>query len=292
MYEKELPVLLVDDEPDVLSVSKLAMRNFEVFGMPITLYTAQSKAEAIEMIHSKFSIPAQPGALLNLAFIDVVMETDTAGLELCDYIRNTLKNKFTQIYIRTGQPGVAPEREVVDRYDINGYFTKVEATPDKLYSLVKSSIRQAYFSGLALTLSGTLHRLILASGSRDTLADALQRRWSANDVDFVIGYVMEDRILGRGRDAQGLQALVSELDAQPGIQLGDGDKYVVNGKQLLVKIAGGPATAPVSHIVVGYAPPADFFIPLIYGHVKSIAALWKKAGEGSARPSPVLAVSR
>jgi hypothetical protein len=53
---------------------------------------------------------------------------------------------------------------------------------------------------------------------------------------------------------------------------------VVNGKQLLVKIAGGPATSPVSYVVVGYAPPADFFIPLIYGHVKSIAALWKKAG--------------
>ena len=277
MYEKELPVLLVDDEPDVLSVSKLAMRNFEVFGTPITIYTAQSKAEAIELIHSKFSIPAQPGALLNLAFIDVVMETDTAGLELCDYIRNTLKNKFTQIYIRTGQPGVAPEREVIDRYDINGYFTKVETTPDKLYSLVKSSIRQAHFSGLALTLSSTLHRLILASGSRDALADALQGRWSANDVDFVIGYVMEDRILGRGRDEQGLRALVSELDAQPGIELGDGDKYVVDGKQLLVKIAGGPVTSPVWYVIVGYAPPADFSIPLIYRHVKSIAALWKKA---------------
>ena len=279
MFEKELPVLLVDDEPDVLSVSKLAMRNFEVFGMPITIYTAQSKAEAIELIHSKFSVEAQPGALLNLAFIDVVMETDTAGLELCDYIRNTLKNKFTQIYIRTGQPGVAPEREVVDRYDINGYFTKVETTPDKLYSLVKSGIRQAYFSGLALSLSNVLHRLILVSDSRDSMADVLQRGWAAWDVDFVIGYLMEDRVIGHGRDEQGLRALAAELDAQPGSPLGDGnDKYVVDGKQLLVKIAGGPATSPMSHVVIGYSPPADFVIPLIYEFAKSFAALWKKAG--------------
>jgi CheY-like chemotaxis protein len=278
MYEKELPVLLVDDDADMLSVTKLALRNVEVFGMPITLYTAQSQAEAIALIHSNFSIPAQPGALLNLTFIDVVMETDTAGLELCDYIRNTLKNKFTQIYIRTGQPGVAPERAVIDRYDINGYFTKVEATPDKLYTLVKTGIRQAYFTGLTLTLFNILQRLILAADSRDALADALQRGWSAWDVDFVIGYVMEDRVIGRGRDEQALRALASELDAQPGIPLGnDGDKYVVNGKQLLVKIAGGPATAPVAHVVIGYAPPADFVIPVIYGYAKAIAGLWKKA---------------
>src|ERR671933_2524242 len=200
MYEKELPVLLVDDEPDVLRVSKIAMRNFEVFGMPITIYTAQSKAEAIELIHSAFSVPAQPGALLHLAFIDVVMETDAAGLDLCDYIRNTLKNKFTQIYIRTGQPGVAPEREVIDRYDIDGYFTKVETTPDKLYSLVKSGIRQAYFTGLALALSNVLHRLIVVSDSRDAMTEVLQRGWSAWDLDLVIGYLMEDRVIAHGRD--------------------------------------------------------------------------------------------
>ena len=278
MYEKELPVLLVDDEPDVLRVSKIAMRNFEVFGMPITIYTAQSKAEAIELIHSDFSVPAQPGALLHLAFIDVVMETDTAGLELCDYIRNTLKNKFTQIYIRTGQPGVAPERAVIDHYDINGYFTKVETTPDKLYTLVKSGIRQAYFTGLALVESNTLQRVILVSDSRDAMADVLQRSWSAWDVDFVIGDVMDDRVIGHGRDAQGLRALADELDAQPGTPLGDGaDKYVVDGKRLLVKIAGDRAISPMSHVVIGYAPPADFVIPLIYGFSKSFAALWQKA---------------
>jgi len=44
--------------------------------------------------------------------IDVVMETDTAGLELCQYIREKMKNQLTRIYIRTGQPGIAPERTV------------------------------------------------------------------------------------------------------------------------------------------------------------------------------------
>jgi CheY-like chemotaxis protein len=278
MFTKELPVLLVDDEPDVLSVSKLAMRNFEVFGMPITIHTAKSKAEAIERIHADFSVPAQPGALLNLAFIDVVMETDTAGLELCDYIRKTLKNKFTQLYIRTGQPGVAPEREVIDRYDINGYFTKVEATPDKLYTLVKSGIREAYFTGLALSLSNVLQRLIYASDSRDRMAAVLQGGWAAWDVDFVIGYVFEDRVIGHGRDDAGVRALADELAQQPGTPISDtGDTYVVDGRRLLVQIAPGPDTAAVSHVVIGYAPPADFAIPLIHGFARSFAALWKKS---------------
>ncbi len=33
-------ILLVDDEPDVLSVSKLAMKNFEVYGLPLKIQTA------------------------------------------------------------------------------------------------------------------------------------------------------------------------------------------------------------------------------------------------------------
>ena len=35
MFFKHWPVLLVDDEPDVLTVSKLAMKNFEVYGLPL-----------------------------------------------------------------------------------------------------------------------------------------------------------------------------------------------------------------------------------------------------------------
>ena len=146
MFFKEWIILLVDDEPDVLGVSKLAMKNFDVYGLPLKIYTAASKADAIRLLNDN----AEVACSLAVAFLDVVMENDKAGLELCDYIRNDSGNKLTQIFIRTGQPGLAPEREVVDKYDINGYFTKVEATEDKLYSLVKSAVRQYLSSGMAL----------------------------------------------------------------------------------------------------------------------------------------------
>src|SRR4051794_29285883 len=98
MLPNDFNVLIVDDDPDVLAVSKLALRGFTASGLPIQLYTATSKAEAIEVIQRDLSTPGYPSGNLAVALIDVVMETDTAGLELCDYIRNTLDNRTTQLY--------------------------------------------------------------------------------------------------------------------------------------------------------------------------------------------------
>src|ERR671926_113100 len=117
MFTKEWPILIVDDDPDVLAISELALRNVTVDGAALKIHRASSKAEAIGLLDSQLA--SQSGTTLAVALIDVVMETDDAGLQLCDYIRSTLKNRATQLYIRTGQPGVAPERAVIDRHDIN-----------------------------------------------------------------------------------------------------------------------------------------------------------------------------
>src|SRR5258708_36075334 len=146
MFYKYWEILLVDDDPDILNVSKLAMRNFEVYGLPLNLYTAASKAEAMEILGDMAGELPRPA----VALIDVVMETDEAGLDLCRYIRDEQNNKLTQLFIRTGQPGIAPERSVIDTYDINGYFTKVEATEDKLYTMIKSGVRQYLWSAMSI----------------------------------------------------------------------------------------------------------------------------------------------
>jgi len=286
MFEKEIPVLVVDDEPDVLSFTRLAMKNFEVFGLPVAVHTAESKAKAIELLESEFAVQAQVGAKLNVAFIDVVMETDTAGLELCDYIRNTLRNKFVQIYIRTGQPGVAPERTVIDRYDINGYFTKVEATEAKLYTLTKSGARQAYYTGLSLALSRVLQAVIAAADSRERMSETLLRSWDAWDVDFRIGYAVDGTAIVRGMDEQQFDELRDSLDRLPGTPLAAGaDKFAVDGNQLFVKVAGDETTAAVDHVVVGYAPPPEMLIPLIHGFARSFGTLWKKVAARDAVPA-------
>ena len=163
--------LLVDDDPDVLAVSKLAMKSFEIDGVPIKLFTATSKDEAVKLLSGPLGSTALP--YVSVAFIDVVMETDHAGLELCRYIRETQMNKITTIYVRTGQPGVAPERDVIDRYDINGYFSKAETTEDKLYSLVKAGIRQFDFASMTVLEFQVIGSAMAAGGSVEGLQRAI-----------------------------------------------------------------------------------------------------------------------
>jgi len=278
MFLKEIPVLLVDDEPDVLAVSKLAMRNFTVYGLPLRIYTAESKAEAIEVLEAQPTPETEGGSSIAVVFIDVVMETDTAGLELCQYIRETLGRPAVQLFIRTGQPGVAPERAVIDRYDINGYFTKVEATEDKLYSLVKSGARQAYTFSLALRLGGALQALIAASDSREQQAQIhlkIMERWVR---DFNSSLIFEDKVIPYGIDEQSLLELRDRLDKQEGTSLSDeGDKYVVEGNHLLIKVAGSATTAETWYLASPHAPPPALFIEMLYRHIRAVATLWKKA---------------
>src|SRR5258705_10236367 len=73
--------------------------------------------------------------------LDVVMETDDAGLALVDYIRTQLKNETVRIILRTGQPGQAPERRVIVDYDINEYKAKTELTADKLFTALTAALR-------------------------------------------------------------------------------------------------------------------------------------------------------
>jgi hypothetical protein len=73
--------------------------------------------------------------------MDVVMETDTAGLDACRVIRDELGNRFVRILLRTGQPGVAPERATIDDYDIDGYLPKAELTTNRLYAAVRTALK-------------------------------------------------------------------------------------------------------------------------------------------------------
>ena len=126
-------VLVVDDEEQVHAVTKLALRNFEFDGRPVELISAYSEAEAKEILAQTPDIA--------VLLLDVVMETDRAGLEVVKYVRETLHNQFLRIVLRTGQPGIAPESSVIEAYDINDYRNKTELTQQKLFSVTITSLR-------------------------------------------------------------------------------------------------------------------------------------------------------
>ncbi len=126
-------VMIVDDEPAIHEVTKLALRGVKFADRPLQFIDCYTGAEACQ------AISAQPDIALML--LDVVMETDHAGLDVAKYVRETACNQNVRIVLRTGQPGQAPEREVITAYDINDYKEKTELTASKLFTVIYSSLR-------------------------------------------------------------------------------------------------------------------------------------------------------
>ena len=126
-------LLVVDDDPEVHEATRLALRGTRLLGRPLQLEHAHSAREARERL-------SQAGELA-VILLDVVMETERAGLELVDFIRRTCGRVQTRIILRTGQPGYAPELGIVDRYDINDYRTKSELTRTRLITALSAALR-------------------------------------------------------------------------------------------------------------------------------------------------------
>lgn len=126
-------VLIVDDDPEIHSVTQLALSDLVVLGRRLEYLHAYSGKDACHLIEQNDDIV--------LVLLDVVMETDDAGLNVVKYIRETLQRKDIRIVLRTGQPGYAPEESVIKEYDINDYKTKTELTRRKLVTTVFAAIR-------------------------------------------------------------------------------------------------------------------------------------------------------
>jgi diguanylate cyclase (GGDEF)-like protein len=134
LSEAPWTVLIVDDDAEVHSFTKLALHDFTYERKPLHFLSAYSAAEATELMKQRDDIA--------VILLDVVMETDTAGLDFVETIRYHFNNATVRIIIRTGQPGVAPERFVIDHYDINDYKEKTELTTDRLYTTIRSALSQ------------------------------------------------------------------------------------------------------------------------------------------------------
>jgi response regulator RpfG family c-di-GMP phosphodiesterase len=126
-------VIVADDEPNVHDVTQLALVDFRFDGRPLNFIHAHSAAAAFD------AAQAHPDAAVLL--LDVVMESEHAGLELVRRIREELCNSTIRIVLRTGQPGAAPEADVIARYDINDYKEKTELTAGKLSTLMYACLR-------------------------------------------------------------------------------------------------------------------------------------------------------
>jgi signal transduction histidine kinase len=126
-------IAIIDDDPAVHEGTRFALSDYSLHGQDIEISSAYSAAEGRALLQRNPDIA--------VILLDVIMETDAAGLDLVEYIRNELKNETVRIILRTGQPGQAPERRVIVDYDINDYKAKTELTADKLFTSLTAALR-------------------------------------------------------------------------------------------------------------------------------------------------------
>jgi CheY-like chemotaxis protein len=129
----EYAVLVVDDEEDVHDITRISLRTLTHNGQKVKILSAQSAAEALKILGANPHIA--------VVLLDVVMESEHAGLDACVAIRENLRNDLVRILLRTGQPGRAPEEKVVQEYSIDGYLPKAELTSTRLLTMVRISLK-------------------------------------------------------------------------------------------------------------------------------------------------------
>ncbi len=153
-------VLIVDDEPEVHTLTKLNLHSIGFRGAQIDFLSAHSAEEAEEYLAEMPDIA--------VILLDVVMESDDSGLKLVEKIRNEMNNQRVRIVLRTGQPGQAPEAEVVLKYDINDYRSKTDLTQERLITTVIGALRN-YADMQDLERSERLRQVVEAKAAARSL---------------------------------------------------------------------------------------------------------------------------
>ncbi len=136
-FKNNWKVLIADDEEQIHIVTKSVLNKFELENKGLEFFSAFSGKETLDILKLHPDI--------DLVLLDVVMESDDAGLIAAKAIREELKNEKIRIVLRTGQPGSAPEKEVILNYDIDDYKEKTELTSTKLFTTLVSSLRASRY---------------------------------------------------------------------------------------------------------------------------------------------------
>ncbi len=126
-------MLTVDDDQTFQSSLVYSMRDFRYGQSALEILRASNSDQAALILAAHEDIA--------VVFLDVVMETEDAGLRLVRSIRETLQNNQVRIVLLTGQPGFAPVRPTLEELDINEYWLKSELNEARLFNVLTSNIR-------------------------------------------------------------------------------------------------------------------------------------------------------
>jgi len=256
-------IAIVDDEEDIHTITKMALKRFELDGRKLEFFHAYTGKEGLKLMTKEADIA--------LVFLDVVMESDDAGLMLAKAIRQDLKNDFTRIVLRTGQPGQAPEEQVIVDYDINDYKEKTELNRKKLFTTVFAALRayrdiitveearmyqKSYREGLERVIASTT----------DVLEHRTLRQFFSGLLQQVVSllHVNEPSMLVQ---VKGLGAIYSENDYQVIAQINEeSEPYSIDEEvqNFLNKAIEAKHSIFEEDTLVGYFPSKSDKVSLLY----------------------------
>ncbi|HUS64062.1 MAG TPA: sigma-54 dependent transcriptional regulator [Kofleriaceae bacterium] len=256
-------ILIVDDEQEIHDVTALALRGVKFSDRELAFLSARSAREACDIL------PEHPD--LALVLLDVVMETDDAGLKLVRHIREALGNDLVRVVLRTGQPGQAPETTVIHDYDISDYRTKTELTTTRLFTTVVAALR-------------SFQQLREVEAQREELSNLyLQQKKATEEIsrlkaelererDYLREEVVEQRggtaIIGSSPAFTALMDTVRSVASSDATVLVHGESGV--GKELIARElhARSPRAAEALVKVNCASIPRELFESEFFGHVK------------------------
>ena len=125
-------VLVVDDDPEVHRVTELTLSGWNYQHRQVQLLHASSAAQAEQLLRENPDIC--------VALVDVVMETEHAGLDLLRSVRESLGNRSIRLVLRTGQPGRMQDTTLQQRFPFDDYCQKAELTAAALRGLLQKQI--------------------------------------------------------------------------------------------------------------------------------------------------------
>ena len=94
--QPQVRVLVVDDDDEVHDVTRFVLHDLRIFGRPLNLLYAHSARQARAVLRQ------HPDTAV--ALLDVVMETERAGLDLVGYLRDELNTTSTTTGPRANSP--------------------------------------------------------------------------------------------------------------------------------------------------------------------------------------------
>jgi len=110
-------VLVVDDDRDIHAVTKLCLSHTVIANRILNLIDAYSGRDAIDVLKANDNI--------DLILLDVVMETQDAGLEVARWLHEDVPSKRKpKIILRTGQPGFHQIADITQNRHVDAVLQK------------------------------------------------------------------------------------------------------------------------------------------------------------------------